>query len=533
MILSSAFRASSSSDKNWSPFDDRWYQPDMGLSAYGGGYFSPETMFRCSTVLAAVRFLCVSVGLCRAQIIRYDGASRRPDPNHYAQRLLRRPYYPRHTDFEWLELNVLWHSIWGNSYNRILKGTDGPLGGLKPLEPWRMKPVDTDSQGGLVYRYTPKTGKPELLAEEELLRFPGISTDGIEGAAMYQLMRNVVNIALLAERHTSQFLSKGARIGGVLVPKSPLEEDQRKDLVDSWNESVGGPDKTGTIALVPYGVEFAPFTQSNRDSQLIELNDNTVGHILRFLNVPGVVVGFAEKTATYASAEAFFEKGGIKHCILPLITRFERRIEHSLIFEEDVVCKFNLDALMRADLEKRYAALFRATGRPWMTGNEARAKEDMNPADDPGMNEVAMPTNLTTQDMAADSTGSTKVPSQALKSAAVEIPPDTADQLRESQVERGRRLAVLAATRLVRRELVAIKDRVPLAARDLKAWRAWVVDYYGRHVETVAREMDVTDEVASQYAFAQRDSLLAEGLGVTESWEQTAVPKLAALAFGD
>jgi len=542
MILASAFRSASQVGTD-SPFHDRWYQPDMGLSAYGAGYFSPETMFRCSTVLAAVRFLCVSVGLCRAQVIRTDGSSRRPDPNHYAQRLLRSPYYPRHTDFEWLELNVLWHSIWGNSYNRILKGTDGPMGGLKPLEPWRMKAVDADRRGGLIYRYTPKTGQPELLSEEDLLRFPGISIDGVEGAAMYQLMRNVVNIALLAESHTSQFLRKGARIGGVLVPLNPLEDEQRDDLVSSWNAAVGGPEKTGTVAVVPYGVKFESFTQTNRDSQLIELTDNTVGHILRFLNVPGVVVGFAEKTSTYASAEAFFEKGGIKHCILPLITRFERRIEHSLIFEPNVTCKFNIDALMRADLEKRYAALFRATGRPWMTGNEARTIEDMNRADDPSMDEVAMPVNLTTQDMAADSTGSTRVPRQASHQARslvewaaspMEIPAaDAADQAREVQIERGRRLAVLAASRIVRRELAAVKDRVTLAARDRAAFAAWVRDYYSRHVLTVAREMDIADDVAEGYAADQRDDLLSSGLVVLTTWEQTAIPKLASLAFGD
>ena len=529
MILASAFRSELSNGPFGSPWDDRWYQQDMGLSAYGGGHFSPETMFRCSTVLAAVRFLAISVGLCRAQIIRYDGANRLHDPDHYAQKVLRRPH-PRHTDFEWWELNVLWHSIWGNAYNRIVPGEDSPIGRLTPLEPWRMKPVDSDREGGLIYRYTPKSGAPELLGEEQLLRFPGISIDGIEGAAMYQLMRNVVGIALLAERHTSSFLAKGARVGGMLVPTNPLEESDRRDLVTSWNDAVGGPDKTGTIAVLPFGVKFEGFTQTNKDSQLIELSDATVAHLLRFLNVPGVVVGFADKTATYASAEAFFEKGGIKHSILPLCTRLERRVDHSLIYETNVVCKFNLDVLMRADTVNRYAALFRATGRPWMTGNEARTIEDMNQVDDPGMNQVAMPTNLTTQDMEADTTGSTKAPRKA---RPLDPPIDASEAQRETQLERGRRLAVLAATRLVRRELVAIKDRVPLAARDRKAWEAWVKDYYSRHVETVARELDMSDELAQLYAMEQRDALLATGISVTESWEETVVPKLAAMAFGE
>ena len=49
----------------------------------------------------------------------------------------------------------------------------------------------------------------------------------------------------------------------------------------------------------------------------------------------------------------------------------------------------------------------------------------------------------------------------------------------------------------------------------------------------VAREMDLSNEIAGLYAAAQRDELLAGGIGVTESWEETAVPKLAAMAFGE
>lgn len=529
MIISSALRTEPRAEVTWSPLDDRWYRSDLGLSTDGGGYFGPETMFRCSTVLAAVRFLATSVALCRPQIIRQVGDERRPEPRHYAQQALRRPH-PRFTDFEWMELNVTWQVVYGNSYNRILPSQDSPIGTLTPLEPWRTRVVDQANDGGLIYSYTPARGKPVTLTEDQLLRFPGLSIDGIEGARMYQLMQNVVTIALLAERHTSQFLAKGARIGGMLVPKNPLEEEQRDELVTSFNQAVGGTNKTGTIALLPYGVDFQGFTQNNKDSQLIELSDSVVGQLLRFIGVPGVVVGFADKTATYASADAFFEKGGIKHSVMPVTTRFERRVDHSLIYEPDVVCKCNLDALLRANTTDRYAALFRATGRPWMTGNEARAIEDMNRIEDPGMDEVAMPTNLTTQDLNADSTGSTKAPRQA---SAFSSAPDSEVEALRVQAERGRQMAILAAARVVRRELATLRDRVTLAARDPKAWGVWVTDFYRRQTDAVAREMDIADDVARLYTTSQRDALLSSGMAITETWEETAIAKLARLAFGE
>lgn len=531
MILASALRAETPSNgPGWSAMDDRWYMPDLGVGAFGAVSLSPETLLRCSAVLSALRFLGTSVALCKPQIIQYVGEERRRRPDHYAERALRNPW-KRHTGFEWWELNTVWHSVFGNAYNRILPSETSPIGRLQPLPPWHMRVIDTDRDGGLIFRYSPPGHAAETLSEDDLLRFPGISMDGREGVRMYQLVQNVVSIAMLAERHTSQFLKKGARIAGMLVPKGDIEPEAANELAANINAAIGGPNSTGQLAVMPTQVEFTPFSVSNKESQLIELADGAVGHILRFWGVPGVVVGWNDgKTTTYASADAFFEKGGTRICLLPLLTRLEGRVDHSLIFEDDVYCKMNLKVLERADTVNRYAALFRAVGRPWMTGNEARSIEDMNPSDDPNMSRVAMPTNLTTDDLEADATGSRKPPRMPRQA------PDDGDTaaLRGAvRVDRARRLALQGARRVVMRELEALKGRVPLAARDPGAWKAWVIDYYGRHVATVAYELAVDEDFAEAYALRQREALLSEGMAATETWERDLIPSLASQALGD
>jgi HK97 family phage portal protein len=533
-------------DVSWSPLDDRWYTSDLaGMTAGNdtGLYLTAETIFRCSTVLAAVRFKAQAVALCTPQtFIHLPGGRRRADPTHYSQAVLRDPNVWQ-TGYEWTMLNVTWLSTWGNAYNRIIAGRRSFVEELRPLSPARTRVIDYRPDGSLVYEYRGDDGRPEILSGDEVLHYRELSLDGMSGLAIYQLIRNVAGIALLAERHVASFLRKGSRLAGLLVPTAPTKPDDRKTLRQTWNESFGGPDKTGTVGVLPFGVDFKPIASDNQKGQIVELSDKAVESALRFLGVPGVVVGYqGDKASTYASADAFFEKGGVKHCILPLVTNMEQRDEKTLLLKGDEhYIKRNIDVLQRANTKDRFESLTKATGGPFMTTNEARAIEDMDPDPNPESDVVRWPANQapTTSDPPAGDppTGKPK-PKPA--------PPDDgggdgggAEGAKGAGASVGRRFAEDAAGRVVRREIAAIrgvKGSVGLAARyakDPAGWRAEVADFYDQHVAHVADVMHVGLELARAYAVGQRDALLAGGVAVVETWEARVVPQLVALALGE
>lgn len=537
MILAHAIASSPRASvewTDWDPLDPRWYQDNMGLGAgdVSGLYLTPETLFRCSTVLAAVRFLATSIAMCPAQVTRSQaGGGREALPEHYAQLVLRDPNAWQ-TDFEWIELNVLRALIWGESPNRIVSGARSAAQELWPLDPWRFRVIEQLSDGSLVYEYTTSQGAQQL-TQDEVLHFRGMSFDGFTGAKTYRLIRNAVAIALLAERHIGTFLNKGTRLSGLLLPKHNLTDEQRKLLRKTWNEENAGPDKTGTVGVLPIEADFKPMAADNKGSQMMELRDFQVGEVLRFLGVPGVVVGYADKTATYASAKEFFESGGIKHCVMPWTVRFERRINKSLILEPDVTVKFNLDALLRANTKDRYEALFKAVGRPWLTGNEAREIEDYNPSDQEDMDRVMPAPNADATaaaggDPVGDQGGGQ--PPAPPRPAQAPAPEDDEEQAR---LARGRQFALDAAARVVRRELAAIRDRAPQLARDPKGFEAWALGYYDRHVPHVASALHLSEAVAREYAESQCRAVIVGGLKACETWETDVIPHLGALAFGE
>ena len=530
-ILSEVWNPQPRADVTWSPLDDRWYTSGLGLETDTGITLSAESILRCGTVLAAVRFLADSWAMCPANTYRKTTRGTEEEPGHYSQLVLRDPNAWQ-TDYRWQHLNMTWATTWGNAYNRIIPARDSIAAELRPLHPSVTKVKEQRSDGTLVYSHWTPQGQEIRLGQEEVLHFRGLSTDGISGVPIYQLIRNAVAIALAAEKHTATFLRKGSRVGGFVTAPQGADQTKRDELQAALASALGGANNTGAIGVVPFGIELKPWASTNREGQLLELTDQTVGAVLRFLGVPGVVAGYADKTATYASAKEFFESGGIKHCLLPWIKNFEAECSKALLVKGDGrEIKFNLAVLLRASTKDTYDALLKAIGRPFMTGNEGRRIVDMNPIDavaDPTMDQCVLPKNTGTGDETA--------------AVAPEPPPAGGPPRRfqpaqptddEEARSRGWQFALDASARVVRRELAALRDRAPMAARDPEAWREWLVGYYARHVAHVVEVLHVEEPVARAYAEKQRDTILAEGLAVCESWHETIPYRLASLAFGD
>ncbi len=530
-LIASVWNPRPQASVSWNPLDDRWYTNDLGFTEGPDGsptafIISAESVLRCGTVLAAVRFLADAWAMCPANTMRKTENGIEEDPTHYSQVLLRDPNAWQ-TDYRWQHMNMVRCAIWGNSHNEIRPTRDSWAGELWPLDPWRVSIADQRADGTLIYKYNPARGPERQIGQDRILHFRGLSTDGREGVKMYVLIQNAVAIALAAEQHTAAFLRKGSRLSGLVSPTTPLEKDQRDALRASLNKELGGSSNTGAFGVLPFGVDVKPVASTNREAQLSELSEQQVGAILRFLGVPGVVAGYADKTATYASAKEFFESGGIKHCVLPWVTNFESEVSKSLLQRGDGrQIKYNLGVLLRSSTKDTYTALMTAIGRPFMTGNEGRRIIDLNPVQgDPTMDQCVLPKNT-----GPDQPGSDEPPSPPPEPLRRMQPVPPVD---EEARTRGWQFALDASARVVRRELAALRERAPMAARDEEQWREWVAAYYARHIAHVMDALHLDEAVARAYAEKQRDTVLSEGLAVCESWHETIPYRLASLAFGD
>src|SRR5690606_33118559 len=109
-----------------------------------------------------------------------------------------------------------------------------------------------------------------------------------------------------------------------------MPTEKRKENEEAWRRNWGGPEGSGGTPLLTGGMKYHPIVANNKDSQWIEARSFQVEEILRFLGVPGVLVGYADKTATYASAEQFF-LSFVTHSVRPWTENIAQELNASVI----------------------------------------------------------------------------------------------------------------------------------------------------------------------------------------------------------
>jgi HK97 family phage portal protein len=123
------------------------------------------------------------------------------------------------------------------------------------------------------------------------------------------------------------------------------------------------------------------------DAQTLESRRFQVEETCRPFRVMPIMIGHADKTTTYASAEQMF-LAHVVHTLAPWCERIEQAIGIGLLDSDrdvGVYAKFNLNGLMRGAFKDRMEGYARALGAggspPWMEVNEIRALEEINPVD--------------------------------------------------------------------------------------------------------------------------------------------------------
>jgi HK97 family phage portal protein len=174
-----------------------------------------------------------------------------------------------------------------------------------------------------------------------------------------------------------------------------LSENAKTFLKESLAEYGKLENKFKSIVLEDGG-DLSRIGMSNEDSQFLESRQFGVEEIARIFRVPPLMIGHPTNTMTYASAEQLFLSFAT-FTIRPWCVRIEQSINRNLIAKRDqgkYFAEFNLAGLLRGDLSTRYQAYSVARQWGWMSVDEIRALENMNPLPDGKGEEYLVPLNM-------------------------------------------------------------------------------------------------------------------------------------------
>jgi len=361
---------------------DHWIVQRIEAMNQAGYSVSGDQAMRQTAVFACVRVLAETIASLPLYLYkRRDDEGKDPARDHYLWPILHDSPNNFQTSLEFFEVCMGHLCLRGNAYAFIERNGAGRITRLVPLHPDRIKVKLKDAkQQELEYEYTDEEGQKSILDTDDVWHQKGISTDGFMGISPIEMARRAVLLASVAEDHGVAYFQNGARASGIAKLPGTLKEPAQKRLQESLQAGMSGGNKF-RVLVFESGMEWQQLSLTNEDSQYLETRAFQVEEIARLFRVPCILIGHADKSATYASAEQFM-LSFVVHTVRPWLVRIERSINKYLLTDAErrqYFAKFKVEGLLRGDTRSRYAAYSSAINARWLSPNEVRALEDMNP----------------------------------------------------------------------------------------------------------------------------------------------------------
>jgi HK97 family phage portal protein len=237
------------------------------------------------------------------------------------------------------------------------------------------------SSGRMRYRYNDRlTNSTRVLVQEEVFHLRNWSDDGYVGQSTISMSAPTFGAAYAAQDYSARFFENDGKPSGLLTGGVFQTEEEEEEFIEKWQKWQTGRNRHRT-AMMPPGMDYKPISISPKDMLVLDARKFSRIEICSIFGVPPHLLGETEKAATYASVEQFNIMFATQ-CLLPRLVMWEQAIQRDLILDSDVYPKFAMGALLRGDTASRYLAYQMAIQCGWMSQNEVRELEDLNPIED-------------------------------------------------------------------------------------------------------------------------------------------------------
>lgn len=466
---------------------DFWYR-DVASPSESGVVVTDDKALAVATFFACLRVLSQSIASMPLLVYRRldDGGKQRAVDSDWYEVLHERPNSWQ-TPAEWKQLGMAWLILRGNWYCRIIRGLGMRRTELLPLHPDRMQ-VKQRPDGQLDYYYRPNVGQTIPYAARDILHVRGLSLDGVVGVSVLTYARNAVGLSSAQEAHGSRLFANGSLPPFALETPEPLNERAIGNFRAGWRGMHAGARNAHNPPILQGGMKLHELSLTNEDSQWLESRKFQAEEICRFTGVPPHMAGILDR-ATFSNIE---HQGidYVRYTLRPWATLWQQAAKRDLIWEPDLFAEFLLDDLQRGDTPSRYGAYNIGLQSGFLTRNEVRSWENLNPID--GGDTPLEPLNMGPigQRDAPQSESTPEPPRQ----------PDDGEQPRRRKARRGRaresrlRRAFLpllrdAGQRIAAAECKGLASRVAKAGDDPERWRTWASEWYEGHVAYAVRAL--------------------------------------------
>ena len=327
-----------------------------------GETVTEESALEVAAVLACVSLLADSVASLPLRAIKQIGDRNEPQG---IPKYISAPS-PTVTSYELIHMLVGSLALHGNAY-ALLEYSAGLLTSITPMHPDHVTVTIVD--GNRTYSVS---GVP--VPRDNMMHLRWFTPpQQAKGISPIHSQRTTIGLSLAMDRHLAQFYGEGATPSSVLETDTEMSVEAAKVLQATWEAQHR---RRRRPAVLSGGLKWRSVSASASDMELNATREAQIQEVARIFRVPAHMVGSKGPSQTYQN----IEQAGVQfvtYTLLPWLRRIEDAL--SALMPDAQVVRFDTSAFLRADTINRYRAHQLGIASGFVTPNEARNVEGLEP----------------------------------------------------------------------------------------------------------------------------------------------------------
>ncbi len=366
---------------------------DIGEINYRG-----KNALKEATVYACIRILADAVGKLPVKVYQDNSVA-----DHYLVPLLKtrpNPWMSARDFFKCLEVQ---RNIHGNAYAWLDIETRGPnagkVTGIYPLDGTKVEIIVDDvgllpGKGKMWYVYTDNRGTRYRIDPDEMLHIKGLTFDGILGMTPLEQLKSTIENAGAANQFLNNSFKSGMQTKGLIYYAGDLSPAAEKIFREKFEQMSSGLKNANRVSLLPIGYQFQPLSLKLTDAQFLENTQLTIKQIAAAFGVKNHQLNDLDRATHTNIAEQ--QREFYIDTLMDILTGYEQELTYKVFTQKELdsgyYIKFNVNAILRADPKTRYVGYRSAIQSGFMTPNEVRALEELEPL--PGGDQLLLNGNM-------------------------------------------------------------------------------------------------------------------------------------------
>jgi len=352
---------------------------------------TPETAMKLAAVYACIYVLSSNVAQMPLYVLRKEGSIVNPATDHPAFHLLNADPNFWQTSYKWRELMQRHILGWGNGYTWVKRSRRGEVTGLEAVMPWESSLIDRG--GRYTYGVYNEYGS-YAVSPDDMIHIRALGNNQKMGISPVIQHAETIGMGMSGQDYVNSFFQGNARPAGIVTVKGELKTEAFRNLKEMWQKaSAALRRQENKTMLLPADLDYKALTVSPVDMQIIDMMKLNRSLVASIFNVPAHMINDLEKATFSNISEQAIQF--VRYTIMPWVVNWEQELNRRIFSRAELragyYVRFDLAGLLRGTAKERAEFYHYAITDGWMSRNEVRTLEHLNPVT--GLDEMLVSVN--------------------------------------------------------------------------------------------------------------------------------------------